>query len=60
MSTNSPQLPSEEETRFKEAMRRILSLTPEQREEVKRKIAEEERQRKATRKQPPNKAPRDS
>lgn len=41
-------------------MRRILSLTPEQREEVKRKMAEEERQQKATRKQPPNKTPRDS
>jgi hypothetical protein len=35
-------------------MRRILSLTPAQREEVKRKVAEEaERQKKATREKPP-------
>lgn len=59
MNSESSQTPSEKELRFKEAMRRILSLTPEQREEVKRKMAAEERQRKATRKQPPNKAPRD-
>ncbi len=46
MSTDSPQPPSEEATRFKDAMRRILSLTPEQREEVRRKVAEEaERQK---------------
>lgn len=41
MSLESPQPPSEEATRFKDAMRRILSLTPAQREEVKRKVAEE-------------------
>lgn len=41
MSSASPQKPSEEASRFKDAMRRILSLTPEQREEVKRKVAEE-------------------
>ncbi|MDQ2783588.1 MAG: hypothetical protein M3Y58_01135 [Chloroflexota bacterium] len=41
MSTDSPQTPPEEASRFKDAMRRILSLTPEQREEVKRKVAEE-------------------
>ncbi len=41
MSSDSPQPPSEEASRFKDAMRRILSLTPEQREEVKRKIAKE-------------------
>ncbi len=41
MSSESPQPPSEEASRFKDAMRRILSLTPAQREEVKRKVAEE-------------------
>ncbi len=41
MSSASPQPPSEEASRFKDAMRRILSLTPAQREEVKRKVAEE-------------------
>ena len=41
MSTESPQQPSEEASRFKDAMRRILSRTPEQREAVKRKVAEE-------------------
>lgn len=41
MSKNSSQPPSEEEARFREAMRRILSLTPEQQEAVKRKVAEE-------------------
>lgn len=41
MSSESPQTPSEEASQFKDAMRRILSLTPEQREEVKRKVAEE-------------------
>jgi hypothetical protein len=58
MSTNSPQLPSEEETRFKEAMRRILSLTPEQQEEVKRKVAEEaQKQKAAARKQQSEETP---
>jgi hypothetical protein len=46
LSTESPQPPSEEATRFKDAMRRILSLTPAQREEVKRKVAEEAEQKK--------------
>jgi len=41
MSAEPPQTPSEEASRFKDAMRRILSLTPEQREEVKRKVAED-------------------
>jgi len=41
MNSQSPQGPSEEAARFKEAIRRILSLTPEQREAVKRKVAEE-------------------
>ncbi len=41
MSSESPQPQSEEASRFKDAMRRILSLTPAQREEVKRKVAEE-------------------
>jgi hypothetical protein len=46
MSSESPQPPSEEASRFKDAMRRILSLTPAQREGVKRKVAEEaERQK---------------
>ena len=37
MSTDSTRLPSDAELRFWDAMRRILSLTPEQQEEVKRK-----------------------
>lgn len=41
MSTESPQPPSDEASRFKDAMRRILSLTPAQREEIKRKVAED-------------------
>lgn len=53
MSAEPPQTPSEEASRFKDAMRRILSLTPAQRDEVKRKVAEEaEKQKKPTRKQP--------
>ncbi len=47
MNSESPQPPSEEASRFKDAMRRILSLTPEQREEVERKVAEEADTRKA-------------
>lgn len=46
MNADSPQKPSEEASRFKDAMRRILSLTPEQRQEVKRKVAEETGKRK--------------
>jgi len=58
MSSESPQTPSDEASRFKDAMRRILTLTPEQREEVKRKVAEEaEKQKKATRKLPPEEKP---
>ena len=58
MSSGSPQTPSEEASRFKDAMRRILSLTPEQREEVKRKVGEEaERQKKTRQKQPSEEAP---
>lgn len=46
MSPQSPQPLSEEEAKFRDAMRRILSLTPAQREAVKRKVAEEaERQK---------------
>ncbi len=57
MSTDSQQPPSEEASRFKDAMRRILSLAPAQREEVKRKVAEEaERQQKAPRKASTRKA----
>lgn len=41
MKQQASQPPSNEELRFRDAMRRILSLTPEQREEVKRKVAEE-------------------
>ncbi len=51
MNSESPQTPSDEASRFKDAMRRILSLTPAQREEVKRKVAEEaERQEPKSRK----------
>ena len=52
MSTESPQTPSEEASRFKDAMRRILSLTPAQREEVKRKVAEDAERKKSERKKP--------
>lgn len=58
MSSDSPQPPSEEASRFKDAMRRILSLTPEQREGVKRKIAKEaESQKKSRRKKPTEETP---
>ncbi len=54
MSSQPPQPPSDEASRFKDAMRRILSLTPAQREEVKRKIvAEAEKPKKAEREQTP-------
>lgn len=41
MNSEPARLPSDAELRFRDAMRRILSLTPEQRDEVKRKVAAE-------------------
>ena len=57
MNSEAPQPPSDEASRFKDAMRRILSLTPEQREAVKRKVVEEAERKKLARKQPPKETP---
>ena len=58
MSTDSTRLPSDAELRFWDAMRRILSLTPEQQEEVKRKVAAEaQRQKREAGEQHPEEPP---
>lgn len=58
MNPEPARLPSDAEARFRDAMRRILSLTPEQREEVKRKVDEEaQRQKREARNQSPEETP---
>ena len=58
MTSEPAPLPSDAELRFRDAMRRILALTPEQQAEVRRKeAAEAQRPKREADKQHPEETP---